>query len=194
MHIIRQSLLPSALTHGAAAAVAVLSLMQGPLPVLGQEVALNVSAIDSATGAPVGFVLVYVDERCVGQADSSGTLTLRLVRPHRCVTVKATAVGYHSASERICLRDDETERALWLRLSPQPVPIPAVRVEATRPLFLSVEPAKFALRGATAHLAPLWPGSPVRLAQPLPAVGFRSDFSSSFYAAGADFYQTGPVP
>lgn len=186
----RRRLAGSAFRAAFVAAAAFFLLAGEVLPLCGQEVRLSVAANDSATGEPIPFFFVYVDERCLGQADSTGTLTVRVVPPLRCVTVRVAAQGYGGASERICLRPGERERRVLLSLSARPIQMASLTVEETRPLLLQVGPAKYTVRGGGLDHAPLWPGDAVRFAQTVPMVGFRSDFSSSFYAAGSDFYQS----
>ncbi|MBC7188306.1 MAG: hypothetical protein H5U38_14875, partial [Calditrichaeota bacterium] len=172
-------------------AVGVLAgLVGGPAALHGQQVRITVTAVDSATGKPVGFAVVYVDEGCVGQADSMGALTVHFGGGSSCVVLRVAALGYADAVEKVCFRGGETERTVMVRLSPRTIPMSPVTVEASRPRLLTVGPARYALRGALLDLAPLWPGDAVRFMQTLPAVSFRSDFSSSFYAAGSDFYQS----
>lgn len=186
----RRWLAGSACRAPLAAAAALFLLTVEVPPVHGQEVRLTVAAADSATGQAIPFFFVYVDERCLGQADSSGVLTVRLGPPPRCVSVRVAAQGYPDAIGHICFRPGETDRLVRLSLPAQPIQMATVTVEGTRPLLLHVGPAKYALRGGGLDLAPLWPGDAVRFAQTVPGVSFRSDFSSSFYAAGSDFYQS----
>lgn len=168
----------------------VLLLLQVPPQLYAQALTLRISAVDSATSAPVPFAILYVDEACVGQLDSLGTIMLTLAQPPPCVTVKATAIGYAAASTRVCFEPSEPALSVVLRLLPQPVQMRGVTVEARRLPFSTIGPAKYASRARSLELAPLWPGDPARFIQMLPAVSFGSDFSSSFYAAGSDFYQS----
>jgi hypothetical protein len=160
----------------------------GPLRLAGQQVAISVAAVDSVTGGPVAFAVVYVDEVCMGQADSTGVLRVHVSGGRPCFVLTVTAVAYGAAVETVCVRSGETERTVSVRLSPRIIPMSPVTVEASRLRVVMAGPAKYALRGGVLDLAPLWPGDAVRFLQTLPAVGFRSDFSSSFYAAGSDFY------
>ena len=153
-----------------------------------EECHIVINVIEKNTGKAIHFAFVKVNGKKIGQTDSLGVFYFFLPRKREKVVVGAEAIGYTPSSDTLYCSGNVPE-IIRLFLSPEPIGMKQVIVEAYQPFWGTVE-GKMLLSPASIKTPQLWSGDLMRIIQSVPGASFRTDANSRIYLGGGDFYQT----